>query len=559
MSLLHKIELKHKIAASVMFLFIVFGIIGYLAYRGNNQNVDNISKLLNNLKLQNSINSLKDNVALDYQKSGELIVQTSEADIEAKWKDHTTVIEQINEITNDISLINSEEALEIVEIRNVYENLIIPPYRDIYKLKLKEQLFANEIMDTVQLAKHKKLPQEINELSESVRSKIQIVQSKLDVVGSKAEQSLVSDLQLLKEKSLKDLSQLLLFYVIACLIAIVFLILLFGLIFGSIKKLKQFIDRLRIGDLNSHVEITSKDEVGNMATSMNTFVDSIKMIAIQLNEIGNADFSGQYSLLSDKDELGKAFLKMKENLQKANEQAEKLRDQEQIQNWATTGVAKFGDILRTQTENNRELGYNIIKGLIEYLNANQGGVFITNNEENPPTLELMATYAYGRRKFKEQEVRFGVGLVGTCAMEGQTIYMTNIPDNYISIESYLGSANPRSLLLVPLKLDNKIFGVIEIASFNVFKDYEIKFIEELAETIASTISTAQINAKTAELLEKSKIQSETMLAQEEEMRQNLEELQSTQEEAHRREKLLYEELEEAKRELSRMKRKFGDE
>lgn len=558
MSILHKIELKHKIAASVLFLFIVFGIIGYLAYRGNTDNIKNISNLLDNLRLQNSINSLKDNVAIDYQKSSELIIQTSEADIEAKWKDHTIIVEQIAEITKDISAISSEEALEIVEIKNVYENLIIPPYRDIYKLKLKEQLLLSEVKDTAQLAGLKKLPAEISEQSEAVRSKIKIIQSKLDAVGSKAEQSLIYDLQSLKEQTQNDLSQLLLFYMVACLIATIFLILLFGLIFGSIKKLKQLIDSLRQGDLNHHVAIVSKDEIGNMAESMNTFVDSIKKIAIQLDEIGNANFSGQYSLLSEKDELGIAFLKMKENIQKANEQAEKLRDLEKIQNWATTGVAKFGEILRAQTDSNQELGYNIIKGLIEYLNANQGGVFITSTEQGEQTLELMATYAYGRRKFKEQKIRFGVGLVGTCAVEGQTIYMTNIPDGYISIESYLGSANPRALLLVPLKLDNKIFGVIEIASFNEYKDYEIKFVEELAETIASTISTAQINAKTAELLEKSKIQSETMLAQEEEMRQNLEELQSTQEEAHRREKMLYEELEETKRELQRMKRKHGE-
>ena len=254
MSILHKIELKHKIAASVLFLFIVFGIIGYLAYRGNTDNIKNISNLLDNLRLQNSINSLKDNVAIDYQKSSELIIQTSEADIEAKWKDHTIIVEQIAEITKDISAISSEEALEIVEIKNVYENLIIPPYRDIYKLKLKEQLLLSEVKDTAQLAGLKKLPAEISEQSEAVRSKIKIIQSKLDAVGSKAEQSLIYDLQSLKEQTQNDLSQLLLFYMVACLIATIFLILLFGLIFGSIKKLKQLIDSLRQGDLNHNLE-----------------------------------------------------------------------------------------------------------------------------------------------------------------------------------------------------------------------------------------------------------------------------------------------------------------
>jgi methyl-accepting chemotaxis protein len=336
---------------------------------------------------------------------------------------------------------------------------------------------------------------------------------------------------------------------------LIFLTLLFGVITKSIGKLSNSVSQLEGGDLSTRINISSKDEIGRMAKSMNHFIESIKNIAQQLNEIGRANFTGSYNLLSDKDELGKAFLDMKENLLQANQQAEKLREQEQVQNWATTGVAKFGEILRAQTDNNKELAYNIIKGFIEYLKANQGGIFIVNEEGQSPLLELMATYAYGRRKFKEEKIPFGVGLIGTCAIEGQSIYMTNIPNDYIRIESYLGEANPKALLLVPLRLDNKIFGVIEIASFNEFKDYEIKFVESLAETIASTISTAKINAKTAELLERSRLQSETMLAQEEEMRQNLEELQSTQEEAARREKLLVEELEETKRELQYIKNK----
>jgi len=557
MNLLKRIELKHKLSVTVIMLFAVFGVIGYLAYAGNEQILVNIEKLLDNLRLQNSINSVKDNITLDYQKNGELVAQTSEADIEEKWKDHQILIDKVHEVTKDISRVSSEEALEIVEIKNVYENLILPSYREIYKLKLKEQLLASELSDSVSSVSVAKLHQEINDLSDAIKSKIKIVQNKLDAVSEKAEQNLITNLENLKIKSGEDLNQLIMFYVIAVLVSTLFVVLFFGLIFRSIVRLKTFIGGLRSGDLDHRLEVHSHDEIGHMIASMNRFVASMREIAKQLNEIGEANFSSEYQLLSEKDELGKAFLKMKDNLQNANKQAEKLRVQEAIQNWATTGVAKFGDILRTQTENNHELGYNIIKGLIEYLNANQGGIFIVNDEDaNNLFLELMATYAYGRRKFKEQEVKFGSGLVGTCAVEGQTIFMTNIPDGYIEIESYLGAANPKSLLLVPLKLDSKIFGVIEIASFSEFKDYEIKFVEDLAETIASTISTAKINTKTAELLEKSKLQSETMLAQEEEMRQNLEELQSTQEEASRREKLLREELEEAQAELSRLKRQM---
>lgn len=284
------------------------------------------------------------------------------------------------------------------------------------------------------------------------------------------------------------------------------------------------------------IEAKTKDEVGDMTLALNTSIKGLNQKAAFASEIGAGNIDTQLELLSKEDKLGQSLIEMRESLKKARAEEEKRKEEDQKRRWANEGLAKFADILRQNNDNLSVLSMNIIKNLVRYLNVNQGGLFILNDQDKTKkTLDLLAAFAFDREKFFTRQVEIGEGLVGTCALEKQTIHLTEIPQNYVNIVSGLGGSNPNSLLLVPLKIENDILGVIEMASFSKFEKHEIEFTESVAESIASTLRSVQINIKTSELLEKSQQQAEEMAAQEEEMRQNMEELQATQEEASRRE------------------------
>lgn len=253
-----------------------------------------------------------------------------------------------------------------------------------------------------------------------------------------------------------------------------------------------------------------------------------------IENLRSGDFEKEIPELKNNDQLSISLQNLREYLIQSKHEEAQRRIEEKQRAWVTQGFAQFGELLRNNNDNLEALSFEIISYLVSYLKINQGGFFLINsNDAGEKFFELKALLAFDRRKFAEKIVNWGEGLIGRCGLEMETIYMTDIPNNYLTITSGLGEANPRSLLIVPLKQNDEIYGVIELASFSIFEKFEIEFIEKAAESIASTISTVKINIKTAKLLRETQIQAEKMLQQEEELRQNLEEMQATQEESDR--------------------------
>ncbi len=287
--------------------------------------------------------------------------------------------------------------------------------------------------------------------------------------------------------------------------------------------------------LTQKMEITSKDEIADIRSSVNSLIDGLDNNLKFALQIGKGNLEFEFKPLSNEDLLGKALIDMRSSLKQADIEEAKRKEEDEKLNWATKGAAKFAELMTQFTDNLEEFSYAIISNLVKYLNANQAGLFIINDsQKNNVTIDLVASYAYNRRKFLEKKIKPGVGLVGRCINEAETIYMTDFPDDYLNITSGLGGAAPRSLILVPIIFNQQVFGVIEMASIHKLEEYQKRFVERIGESIASTISNVKINQQTARLLEESKIQSEELVAQEEEMRQNMEEMKATQEELEKK-------------------------
>lgn len=268
-------------------------------------------------------------------------------------------------------------------------------------------------------------------------------------------------------------------------------------------------------------------------------------------EISNGNLDISFEGDAEDNELGMALRNMQKNLLKASEREKQDR-------FVSDGISRLSDLLRNHMHDLQELSDQVLKEIVKYLELNQGAIFLVEEKENEElVLVAKSCYAYSRKKFMEKEIMIGEGLVGQAYLEKEYIYMTEIPQGYANITSGLGDASASSILVMPLKNNDDIIGILELASLKTIPKSHIDFLLKAAESIASTILSANINSKTKVLLEKAQEQAEALKSQEEEMRQNMEEMQATQEEMNRRTDEYESTLSQKEEKIKELEKKLG--
>lgn len=518
-----RLSIGNKILAGFLFLIFLFIVYGLIIF----SRVNNIREVINSSKevYRPSQTAIKEMVLL-VTRSKMLVtnwvyLQANEEDRKAlkqlqeneypKLKAELTRLREFwpsdsQKAKLDTVFIKFEELLAIQQ-ENVQANLqSFEDYEDPLKKLLAEDVIESQIIPNTS-----KLIERLDKLTQSQ-----------DQMTAMSDQEVIDSTDTL-------MSYTLILGIVIIVSGLFSALVLMRTITRPVNFLKSVILKLGRGELVEEKGTAfSSDEIGEMAVATESLVAGLKATSNFAENIGNGNYETEFSPLSEQDVLGNALITMRNNLKKVAEDDKK-------RNWATEGLARFGEILRTNNSDIGKLSDEIVGNLVKYLRANQGALYIIDDvdRDEEVTMSMKACYAWDKKKFINQKIHRGEGLAGQTWQEGEMVYITDIPANYIRITSGLGDANPTAILIVPLKVNDQIFGVVEIASFNEFKDFEMEFVQKIAESIASTISSVKINARTQKLLEESQEMTEQMRAQEEEMRQNMEELQATQEEMQR--------------------------
>ncbi|WP_051251590.1 response regulator [Psychrilyobacter atlanticus] len=368
--------------------------------------------------------------------------------------------------------VNPNESIALVDDKG---NMIFNNFNsslngnNIYKIGL-------EITPIIDELKLKKLISRENKDRYEVVSKIEIPQ-----VRTNWYIYFFTDLKVLTNKTVKTTYR-------SIAVGIIILIVTLGLLWIAINKITSpiidFVKKMRDFDLNK----------------LDVNLDIEKNSSTEFVELS----TGYASLIN----------KLKENL-----------DERKRRDWIRKGQMDINHISQT-THDLQNLLSQLISFITKKIDGQVGVLYLLNEKSDEKQYELAASYAFKKRKGLPDDFKFGEGLVGQAALEKEIIVVSDLPKDYISINSGVGSTSPANIIVIPCNYQNKVVAVLEIASTLEFSDLVIEFLELAQISIGIAINNI-LNFETVEkLLAAANEYAEKLQVQQEELRVTNEELET---------------------------------
>jgi signal transduction histidine kinase/DNA-binding response OmpR family regulator/HAMP domain-containing protein len=347
-----------------------------------------------------------------------------------------------------------------------------------------------------------------------------------------------------------------------------------GNLTGQVRNIAEVTTAVANGDLSKKISIDVKGEFLELKDTVNAMVDQLKTFAGEVTRVAReVGVEGKLGGQAQSKEVGGVWKDLTDNVNqlaanltnqvraisevatavtegdltrqvrveasgevavlkdKLNEMIRNLREttrQNVEQDWLKTNRERFTRMLQGQDD--LTVVSSMILSELATLVSAQHGVFYTMTSQSEDgadaVLELQAGYGYEERKRLSTSFRLGEGLVGQCAKEKKRILLTDVPSDYVRINSGLGNAAPLNIIVLPVMFEGSLLAVVELASFSRFSVIHQAFLDSITESVGIVLNTIQASGLTESLLRQSQSQAEELRSQQEELRSSNEDLAS---------------------------------
>jgi signal transduction histidine kinase/CheY-like chemotaxis protein len=344
-----------------------------------------------------------------------------------------------------------------------------------------------------------------------------------------------------------------------------------GNLTGQMRNIAEVTTAVANGDLSKKISIDVKGEFLELKNTINAMVDQLNAFASEVTRVAReVGVEGKLGGQAQSKEVGGVWKDLTDNVNQLaanltnqvraisevatavtdgdltrqvrveasgevavlkdtlNEMIRNLREttrQNVEQDWLKTNRERFTRML--QGERDLTTTASMILDELASLVSAQHAVFysmVPSIDGGEPVLELQAGYGFEERKHLSTTFKLGQGLIGQCAKEKKRILLTDVPDDYVKINSGLGEATPLNIIVLPVLFEGAVRAVVELASFSAFSVTHQAFLDQITESIGLVLNTIEANTLTENLLKQSQSQAEELQSQQEELRESNEDL-----------------------------------
>ncbi|MFD8504401.1 HAMP domain-containing protein [Streptomyces sp. NPDC059687] len=320
---------------------------------------------------------------------------------------------------------------------------------------------------------------------------------------------------------------------------------------SQVRNIAQVATAVAQGDLSKKIDVDARGEILELKTTINTMVDTLSSFSSEVTRVarevgsegrlgGQARVEGVYGtwkrLTTNVNELALnlttqvraiaevasavaqgdmsrsitveaqgevAELKNNINLMVSN-----LRETTRAKDWLESNLARLAALMQGHRDL-MEVADLILRELTPLVNAQYGAFYLADPDGDGASVRTTVpakglAFIAGYGAAQETTVETGGlpvhGLVRQAAREKKRILVEEAPPDYIKINSGLGEAAPTSVVIIPIPFEDKLLGVIELASFSRFSDVHLAFFDQFVNTIGVAINTIIANSRTESLL-----------------------------------------------------------
>ncbi|WP_182881978.1 HAMP domain-containing protein [Microbispora sp. H10949] len=312
----------------------------------------------------------------------------------------------------------------------------------------------------------------------------------------------------------------------------------------QVRNIAQVTTAVANGDLTRKIDVDAQGEILQLKSTMNTMVDQLSSFASEVTrvarEVGSEGqlggqarvegVEGTWKRLTEsvnelagnlttqvraiaevtsavaRGDLTRSITveapgelaQLKDNINTMVSTLRQTTKTNQEQDWLKSNLARISRLMQGHRDL-MEVARLIMSELTPLVSAGHGACYLYDGGR----LNLIAGYGIQPGSSPKPCFELGEGIIGQAALEAKQIILENVPADSITIETGLSRSHPAQIVVLPILFENKVLGVLEMASFTQFSQVHVAFLTQLVETIGVTINTIMANSRTEALLTES--------------------------------------------------------